>query len=54
MNLVDYVVEVMARRCGLLLDLTHFLITCLDVRLDLVAEINRLPLEQVVEVIDPA
>ena len=51
MNLVDYVIEVMARNdVGLLLDLTHFLITCLNMRLDAVAEINRLPLERVVEV----
>lgn len=51
MNLVDYVIDVMARNdVGLLLDLTHFLITCLNMRLDAVAEINRLPLERVVEV----
>jgi uncharacterized protein (UPF0276 family) len=51
MNLVDYIAEVLARSdTGLLLDLTHFLIGCLNTASDALAEIRRLPLERVVEV----
>jgi uncharacterized protein (UPF0276 family) len=51
MNMVDFVVEV-ASRCevGLLLDLTHFLITSLNTGVDPAREIDRLPLERVVEI----
>jgi uncharacterized protein (UPF0276 family) len=49
--MVDFIVEV-ASRCevGLLLDLTHFLITSLNTGVDPAREIDRLPLERVVEI----
>jgi uncharacterized protein len=51
MSMVDFVGAV-AERCqvGLLLDLTHFLISMLNTKKDPVSEIDRLPLEKVVEV----
>jgi uncharacterized protein (UPF0276 family) len=51
LNLVDYIVEVMARSdVGLLLDLTHLLIGALNTGGDALRDIERLPLERVVEV----
>jgi uncharacterized protein (UPF0276 family) len=51
MSLVDYIAEVMGRNdVGMLLDLTHFLIGCLNTGVDAPSEIRRLPLERVVEV----
>lgn len=51
MGMTDFVGAV-ATRCdvGLLLDLTHFLITCINTGVDPRAEIARWPLERVVEV----
>ncbi len=51
MNMVDFVREV-ASCCdvGLLLDLSHFLITSLNTGVDAAQEIDRLPLERVVEI----
>ena len=51
MNLVDFVAAV-ASRCDvdLLLDLSHLMITSLNTGVDPFAEIERLPLERVVEV----
>lgn len=51
MPMADFVSAV-AERCdvGLLLDLTHFLITTLNTGADAAEEIGRLPLERVVEV----
>lgn len=51
MPMVDFIGEVL-ERCdvGLLLDLTHFMITMLNTGADAKKEINRLPLERVVEV----
>jgi len=51
MNMVDFIGEV-ASRCevGLLLDLSHFLITSLNTGVDAVKELERMPLERVVEV----
>ena len=51
LSMVDFVSAVV-ERCGvgLLLDLTHFLISMLNTRKDPLGEIDRLPLEQVVEV----
>jgi uncharacterized protein len=51
MSIVDFVIEVHSRcRAGMLLDLTHFLISALNARFDPNAEIGRLPLERVVEI----
>lgn len=51
MNMVDFVREV-AMQCDvdLLLDLSHFAITSLNTRVDALKELDRLPLERVVEV----
>jgi uncharacterized protein (UPF0276 family) len=51
MSMADFVAAV-AERCdvGLLLDLTHFLITMLNTGGDARKEIDRLPLERVVEI----
>jgi uncharacterized protein len=51
MNMVDFIGEV-ASRCdvGLLLDLSHFLITALNTGVDALVEIDRMPLERVVEI----
>jgi hypothetical protein len=51
LSMVDFVSAV-AERCGvgLLLDLTHFLISMLNTKKDPLSEVDRLPLEQVVEV----
>ena len=55
MNLVDYIAEVLARSdTGLLLDLTHFLIGCLNTASDALAEIRRLPLNGSWKCIFPA
>src|SRR5215510_4354175 len=51
LSMVDFVGAVVERcRVGLLLDLTHFLISMLNMKKDPVSEIDRLPLEKVVEV----
>ena len=51
MNMVDFINEVCARTdVGLLLDLTHFLITSMNTGVDPVAELDRMPLERVIEV----
>jgi len=51
MSMVEFVSAVVERcRVGLLLDLTHFLISMLNTKKDPLSEIERLPLEQVVEV----
>lgn len=51
MNMVDFVSKVSARSdTGLLLDLSHFAITSLNTKVDAVKEIDRLPLERVVEI----
>ena len=51
MPMVDFIREVFARcEIGLLLDLTHFLITMLNTGADARKEIDRLPLERVVEI----
>jgi uncharacterized protein (UPF0276 family) len=51
MNMVDFVSEVASRTgTGLLLDLSHFAITSLNTKVDAVKEIDRLPLERVVEI----
>ena len=51
MNMVDFIREV-ATRCdiGLLLDLSHFLITSLNTGVNALNEIDRMPLERVVEI----
>jgi len=51
LSMVEFVSAVV-ERCdvGLLLDLTHFLISMLNTKRDPVSEIERLPLEKVVEV----
>jgi uncharacterized protein len=51
MNMVDFIAEV-AARCdvGLLLDLSHLLITSVNTGVDPFKEIERLPLERVVEI----
>jgi uncharacterized protein (UPF0276 family) len=51
MSMVDFI-RAVARRAdvGLLLDLTHFLITSLNTGVDAIEEIARMPLERVVEV----
>jgi uncharacterized protein len=51
MNMVDFVSEVASQTdTGLLLDLSHFAITSLNTKVDAVKEIDRLPLERVVEI----
>ena len=51
LSMVDFVSAVVERcKVGLLLDLTHFLISMLNTKKDPLREIDRLPLEQVVEV----
>lgn len=51
MPMVDFIGAVLARcDVGLLLDLTHFLITTLNTGTDATKEIERLPLECVVEI----
>lgn len=51
MNMVDFVGAVLSRcDAGLLLDLSHFLITMLNTGGDAASEIDRLPLERVVEI----
>ena len=51
LSMVDFVSAVVERcRVGLLLDLTHFLISMLNTKKDPLNEIERLPLEKVVEV----
>lgn len=51
MGMTDFVAKV-AQRCdvGLLLDLTHYLITCINTGVEPRAELERWPLERVVEV----
>jgi len=51
MNMVDFVCEV-ASRCeiDLLLDLSHFMITSANTGVDAMKEIDRMPLERVVEI----
>lgn len=51
MSMSEFVASVLERsQAGLLLDLTHFLITSLNMGSDPVMELERLPLERVVEV----
>jgi uncharacterized protein (UPF0276 family) len=51
MNLVDFVGRVVERcNVGLLLDLSHHMITCMNTGVDAFLEIQRLPLESVVEI----
>jgi uncharacterized protein (UPF0276 family) len=51
MPMVDFIGAVLSRcEVGLLLDLSHFLITMLNTGGDAAKEINRLPLERVVEI----
>jgi len=51
MGMVDFIGEVSRRAdVDLLLDLSHFLITTLNTGVDAEAEIDRLPLERVVEI----
>jgi len=51
LSMVDFVSAVVERcQVGLLLDLTHFLISMLNTKKDPLSEIDRLPLEKVVEV----
>lgn len=51
MPMVEFVGEVLSRcDVGLLLDLSHFLITMLNTGADAAKEIGRLPLERVVEI----
>jgi uncharacterized protein len=51
MPMVDFIGAVLSRcGAGLLLDLTHFLITMLNTGGDAIREIERLPLERVVEI----
>ena len=51
MPMTDFIGEVLSRcDVGMLLDLSHFLITMLNTRADAAKEIDRLPLERVVEV----
>jgi uncharacterized protein len=51
LSMADFVTAVIERcRVGLLLDLTHFLISMLNSKKDAISEIDRLPLEKVVEV----
>ncbi|MGC2781286.1 MAG: DUF692 family multinuclear iron-containing protein [Bradyrhizobium sp.] len=50
MSIVDFTIEV-HRRCniGMLLDLTHFMISSINMRFDPKTELRRLPLEHLVE-----
>lgn len=51
MNMVDFIREVASRAdTGLLLDLSHFLITSMNTGVDALEELERMPLERVVEV----
>jgi uncharacterized protein (UPF0276 family) len=51
LSMVDFVSAVVERcQVGLLLDLSHFLISMMNTKKDPVSEIDRLPLEKVVEV----
>jgi uncharacterized protein (UPF0276 family) len=51
MNMVDFIRAVASRaEVGLLLDLSHFLITSLNTGVDALTELERMPLERVVEV----
>ena len=51
LSMVDFVTAVVERcRVGLLLDLTHFLISMANTKKNAMSEIDRLPLEEVVEV----
>jgi uncharacterized protein (UPF0276 family) len=51
MSMVDFMIEVVNEcRIGLLLDLSHFLITAINMEFNPVKEIRRLPLDKVVEV----
>jgi uncharacterized protein (UPF0276 family) len=51
MGMVDFIRAVTARaEVGLLLDLTHFLITAINTGVDPVGELDRLPLDRVVEI----
>jgi uncharacterized protein (UPF0276 family) len=51
MPMVDFIAAVLSRcDVGLLLDLSHFLITMLNTGADAAREIGRLPLERVVEI----
>lgn len=51
MPMTDFIADVFARcDAGLLLDLSHFLITCLNTGADPERELDRLPLSRVVEV----
>jgi hypothetical protein len=51
LSMVDFVSAVVERcQVGLLLDLTHFLISMLNTKKDPMSEIERLPLEKLVEV----
>lgn len=51
LSMADFVSAVVERcKVGLLLDLTHFVISMLNTKKDPLSEIDRMPLEQVVEV----
>jgi uncharacterized protein (UPF0276 family) len=51
MGMVDFIAAVAARAdAGLLLDLTHFLITSINTGVDPMTELDRMPLERVVEI----
>jgi uncharacterized protein len=51
MNMVDFIGAVAERAdVGLLLDLSHFLITSLNTGVDALSELERMPLERVVEI----
>jgi uncharacterized protein (UPF0276 family) len=51
MSMVDFIRRVTDRsEVGLLLDLTHFLITAINTGADALAELDRMPLERVVEI----
>ncbi|HEX3251109.1 MAG TPA: DUF692 family protein [Pyrinomonadaceae bacterium] len=51
LSMADFVSAVVERcRVGLLLDLTHFLISMINTKKDPLREVERLPLEQVIEV----
>jgi uncharacterized protein (UPF0276 family) len=51
MSMVAFIREIVARTgVGLLLDLTHFLITSINTGVDVMQELGQMPLEQVVEI----
>lgn len=51
MDMVDFVSKVVARcEIDLLLDLSHFMITSMNTGVDAIKEIDRLPLERVIEI----